>query len=511
MTVSKTRNIMRIACIAVSSLFAILLIWIGFDNVYVWKTLGTFTVLFCVYLLVDFVLSASSAQLVAGTPPPTAGSVVAQIPTQANGQGQVTYVVDQDLVRYVKVAGSFLAIFVAFGVFFFGRNLSETSKELATTAREIKDAKVAAETAKQDADQAKKDAEKVATEMAKDAEKVAKEMAETKKVASRLLEEAKTSVEGISRKATEGRGIVIVGSLKLDASELDKFGPSRARSLIEEVLAQNLEGVLTPPQMDKLKENVASRQVPKRYSRAEVTKLVQADIERATQFFKRSGLGNNHIGFAIDQDDDLMNAYWDGRQVVFGMGMVNSELFGPYESGIVFHEASHSLFDIPFNGESGSVSEHICDTLAVVVREKGWTIGLVRSSDPAKPQYLRSLEAPGTAYDSPVLGKDPQPDSMAKFVKTERDSGGVHINVGILNKAAFLISEGGKHGGVQIPTGIGRENLGRLYVETLKSLTPGEYVSFKMFREKVVKTAERVFSDDKDVEVVRESFKAVGL
>jgi Zn-dependent metalloprotease len=121
------------------------------------------------------------------------------------------------------------------------------------------------------------------------------------------------------------------------------------------------------------------------------------------------------------------------------------------------------------------------------------------------------MEAPGTAYDSPVLGKDPQPDSMDKFVKTEGDIGGVHINVGILNKAAYLMSEGGTHGGITITTGIGRDNLGRLYAETVKSLTPKEYVSFKTCRDKVIKAAARIFTDEKEVDVVRNSFKAVGL
>ncbi|MDQ1051577.1 Zn-dependent metalloprotease [Streptomyces sp. V4I2] len=41
---------------------------------------------------------------------------------------------------------------------------------------------------------------------------------------------------------------------------------------------------------------------------------------------------------------------------------------------------------------------------------------------------LRSLKAPGTAYDDEVLGKDPQPDHMRDYVHTERDNGGVHIS-----------------------------------------------------------------------------------
>ncbi len=38
------------------------------------------------------------------------------------------------------------------------------------------------------------------------------------------------------------------------------------------------------------------------------------------------------------------------------------------------------------------------------------------------------MKAPGTAYDDPVLGKDPQPAHMDDFVRTNQDNGGVHIN-----------------------------------------------------------------------------------
>src|SRR5215212_6828755 len=47
---------------------------------------------------------------------------------------------------------------------------------------------------------------------------------------------------------------------------------------------------------------------------------------------------------------------------------------------------------------------------------------------------IRSMKAPGTAYDDKVLGKDPQPGHMRDFRKTEKDSGGVHMNSGIPNR-----------------------------------------------------------------------------
>jgi Zn-dependent metalloprotease len=61
---------------------------------------------------------------------------------------------------------------------------------------------------------------------------------------------------------------------------------------------------------------------------------------------------------------------------------------------------------------------------------------------------LRSMKAPGTAYDNPLFGKDSQPDHVSKFVHLPddddpaNDNGGVHYNSGIPNKAYFLVATG---------------------------------------------------------------------
>ena len=48
------------------------------------------------------------------------------------------------------------------------------------------------------------------------------------------------------------------------------------------------------------------------------------------------------------------------------------------------------------------------------------------------------MSEPGTAYDDPLLGKDPQPAHMKDFIKTREDNGGVHLNSGIPNRAFYL-------------------------------------------------------------------------
>ena len=48
------------------------------------------------------------------------------------------------------------------------------------------------------------------------------------------------------------------------------------------------------------------------------------------------------------------------------------------------------------------------------------------------------MKAPGTAYDDPELGKDPQPGHMKNYDPGSADNGGVHINSGIPNHAFYL-------------------------------------------------------------------------
>jgi MYXO-CTERM domain-containing protein len=54
----------------------------------------------------------------------------------------------------------------------------------------------------------------------------------------------------------------------------------------------------------------------------------------------------------------------------------------------------------------------------------------------------------------------PQPDNMSKYDTTTMDNGGVHINSGIPNNAAYLMTMGGtnKTSGIVVSNGIGWEN-----------------------------------------------------
>ena len=77
-------------------------------------------------------------------------------------------------------------------------------------------------------------------------------------------------------------------------------------------------------------------------------------------------------------------------------------------------------------------------SLGQTAEQADWLIGAGLFRPGINGVALRSMAAPGTAYDDPLLGKDPQPADMAHYVETTDDNGGVHINSGIPNRAFYL-------------------------------------------------------------------------
>ncbi len=142
------------------------------------------------------------------------------------------------------------------------------------------------------------------------------------------------------------------------------------------------------------------------------------------------------------------NAFWNGQQMVFGDG--DGELFNRFTSAldVIGHELSHGVTEdeaqLAYLFQPGALNESLSDVFGSLVRqyelhqtaeEADWLIGRGLFTAAVNGAALRSMKAPGTAYDDPVLGRDPQPAHMKDFVRTYDDNGGVHINSGIPNRA----------------------------------------------------------------------------
>ena len=153
----------------------------------------------------------------------------------------------------------------------------------------------------------------------------------------------------------------------------------------------------------------------------------------------------------VHYEQDYDNAFWDGTQLVFGDG--DGTVFGRFTKPIdvLGHELSHAVTqftaDLTYEGQSGALNESMSDVFGACIKQRflgqdaasaDWLVGEGIFLPGINGVALRSMSSPGTAYDDPQLGKDPQVGSMADFVVTTDDNGGVHLNSGIPNRAFVL-------------------------------------------------------------------------
>jgi len=109
---------------------------------------------------------------------------------------------------------------------------------------------------------------------------------------------------------------------------------------------------------------------------------------------------------------------------------------------------------------------------------------------------------------SPTTGM-PYPDQMSEITNTSADSGGVHTNSSIPNKAAFLIADGGTHPGTNVQvSGIGKPAMGWLTYMSVLMMQPS--ASFLDNRATMVAFADSNYSDQATCQV-RNAYYAVEL
>lgn len=161
----------------------------------------------------------------------------------------------------------------------------------------------------------------------------------------------------------------------------------------------------------------------------------------------------------VHYGEEYNNAFWDGQQMVFGDGDGDLFLDFTVSLDVIGHELTHGVTqytaNLTYHGQSGALNESMSDVFGSLIKqhsleqtadEADWLIGAGLLGPDVTGVALRSMKAPGTAYDDDELGKDPQPGTMDDYVETSRDNGGVHINSGIPNHAFYVVATelGGK-------------------------------------------------------------------
>jgi Zn-dependent metalloprotease len=209
------------------------------------------------------------------------------------------------------------------------------------------------------------------------------------------------------------------------------------------------------------------------------------------------------------------NAFWDGRQMVFGDG--DGQVFERFTRSlsVIGHELTHGVTQfsagLAYRNQAGAVNESMSDVFGTLVEqyvrkqsvtEASWLIGEGLFTARVQGSALRSMKAPGTAYDDDVLGKDPQPDSMDSYVRTSADNGGVHINSGIPNRAFYLTAE--------TLGGNAWEAPGRIWYETLTGGSLPASATFSVFARATAASAVELFgSGSVEHDAVRKAWETV--
>ncbi|MEU2731386.1 M4 family metallopeptidase [Streptomyces griseoviridis] len=218
----------------------------------------------------------------------------------------------------------------------------------------------------------------------------------------------------------------------------------------------------------------------------------------------------------VHYDKDYNNAFWNGEQMVFGDG--DGEIFLDFTLPIdvIGHELTHGVTQYTANltyfGQPGALNESLSDvfgslikqyTLGQTATEADWLIGAGLLAPRVTGVALRSMKAPGTAYDDDVLGKDPQPATMDGFVRTGRDNGGVHINSGIPNHAFYLAA-----------TALGGnawERAGQVWYDVLTGGKLKKDASFSDFATLTVAAAKVRYRDGAELQAVLKAWEQVGV
>ncbi|HWI31257.1 MAG TPA: M4 family metallopeptidase [Microbacterium sp.] len=213
---------------------------------------------------------------------------------------------------------------------------------------------------------------------------------------------------------------------------------------------------------------------------------------------------------------DYDNAFWDGERMVFGDG--DGEVFRGFTGSlsVIAHELAHGVTEreggLVYQGQSGALNESMSDVFGALTEqhalgqtadEATWLIGEGVFTDAVEGRALRSMRAPGTAYDDDVLGRDPQPAHMDGYVRTTDDDGGVHINSGIPNRAFYLTAaELGGHAW---------ERAGRIWYRTLTGDLPPT-ATFSEFADATLRAAAAEYGEDsEETRAVRAGWIGVGV
>ncbi|HEX8472566.1 MAG TPA: M4 family metallopeptidase [Pyrinomonadaceae bacterium] len=187
-----------------------------------------------------------------------------------------------------------------------------------------------------------------------------------------------------------------------------------------------------------------------------------------------TGLISSKVHYGVNYN----NAFWNGSYMTYGDG--NGSSFSPLVTlDICGHEMTHGVTErtarLTYSNESGALNESMSDVFGAMVERSvqgqtsnTWKIGEQCYTPSVGGDALRYMDNPHAASNSGYTADD-DPDHYSERYTGTADSGGVHINSGIANKAFYLLAVGGTHHRGGSMTGIGADAAARIWYRALTS------------------------------------------
>jgi len=233
--------------------------------------------------------------------------------------------------------------------------------------------------------------------------------------------------------------------------------------------------------------------------------------------FQRDSLDNNGMDVHSFTHFDLNynNAFWSGGVMIYGDGDGEEFTYLSGDLDVVGHEMTHGVIeytaDLAYHNQSGALNESMADVFGVListydkynVANRGtwkfdsadWVVGDDIYTPNIQGDALRSLKDP-TLYG--------QPAHMTEYYELadtkDEDWGGVHINSGIPNKAAYNIA-----------SNIGMDKTAKIYYRALTQYMHPD-TNFQQAAYCLVQAAADLYGKgSNEITVIKNSFASTGV
>jgi len=211
-------------------------------------------------------------------------------------------------------------------------------------------------------------------------------------------------------------------------------------------------------------------------------------------------------------------AFWSPSLLMCFFGDGDGADFAQFSGAldVVAHEYTHAVIsysaNLEYRYQSGALNEAFADIFACMVDRFDWRIG--ENCTLKSPGFIRSLINPHEGTESMTWlrsGWGPLPADMSEYepIPLDVDNGGVHFNMSIPARAAYLLAEGLTE--EDLGTSIGREKTEQIYYRALtQHLT--RQSNFADARRATIQSAEELYgATSSEAKAVAKAWDVVGV